>query len=86
MNQTVCIQIALSIIYGEPSPGMPSTTLQKGKNRSKNHYNEEILLLSIKKYSETSIIINAENLIIKQLWMQQSLSDVKLKNLLKNSQ
>lgn len=67
MNQTVCIKIALSILYGEPSPSMPSTALQKGKNRSKNHYNEEIPLLSIKKYSETSIIINAENLIIKQL-------------------
>ena len=65
MNQTMCMKIALSILYGEPSPGMPSTTLQKGKNRSKNHYHEEILILSTQKYSETSIIINAENLITK---------------------
>ena len=65
MNQTMCMKIALSILYGEPSPGMPSTTLQKGKNRSKNQYHVEILILSTQKYSETSIIINAENLITK---------------------
>ena len=52
MNQTIYMKIALSILYWEPSSGMPSTTLQKCKSRFRNYYHEEIFVLSTQKYSE----------------------------------
>ena len=65
MKQKVSIKINLERLYGEPNSNIPSARLWKSKSRLKSrllgHYQDKILILSTKKYSRTSLIINRGN-------------------------